>query len=51
MELKKICLLLLFGKYALDGYYTSPQDRPNKNYILDSIFPSKEAMDTALTVD
>lgn len=48
LKVKKLFLRILFGKSALNGYYVPPKEKVSKNYILDSVFPSYEAMEIAL---
>ena len=47
-KIEKLFLRILFGKSALNGYYVPPKEKVSKNYILDSVFPSYEAMEIAL---
>lgn len=45
----KACMIFLYGKSVLDGYYTSlPSNKDEKNYIFSSIFPSQASMELAL---
>lgn len=45
----KACVLILYGKFALDGYYTSKaNNKDEKNYVFSSIFPSQASMELAL---
>lgn len=48
LKIEKLFLRILFGKSALNGYYVPPKDKVSKNYVLDSVFPSYEAMKIAL---
>lgn len=47
-KIEKLCLRILFGKSALNGYYVAPKEKASKNYIFDSVFPSYESMKIAL---
>lgn len=47
-KIEKFILRILFGKEAISGYYTSPKERENKNYVFDSVFPSREAQERAI---
>ena len=45
----KACMIFLYGKSVLDGYYTSmPSNKDEKNYVFSSIFPSQASMELAL---
>lgn len=48
LKLEKLFLRLLFGKAVTNGYYTPPTEPVKKNYVFDSVFPSREAQETAL---
>ena len=48
LKMEKLFLRILFGKSALNGYYVPPKEKVSKNYILDSVFPSHEAIKIAL---
>lgn len=47
-KIQKLCLRILFGKSALNGYYIAPKEKVSKNYVFDSVFPSYESMKIAL---
>jgi hypothetical protein len=47
-KIEKLCLRILFGKSALNGYYVPPKEKVSKNYVFDSVFPNYESMKFAL---
>ena len=45
----KVCKVILYGKYVLEGYYSAAQRPKNqKKYIFSSVFPSYLSMKKAL---
>ena len=48
-KIVKACMVFLYGRSMLDGYYTSvPGKKEEKNYVFSSIFPSQASMEIAL---
>lgn len=48
-KIVKACMVFLYGRSMLDGYYTSAtREKDEKNYVFSSIFPSQASMEIAL---
>lgn len=48
LALNKIFLCMVFGNYAVDGFYKENINQDKTKYILDSIFPDENTMNIAL---
>lgn len=48
-RIAKMCMVFLYGKCVLDGYYSDKKSKKEeKNYVFSSVFPSQASMEVAL---